>query len=723
MAATKKTYKKKYKKTRARKTVQPKNSSLPTNFILGIAEKPSAARQLANALSKGPVKNHRYGDLTYLECTRPKPERTLIIAPALGHLFGLESQKGGWTYPDYTCDWIRNDAMKWRKGGIPKKTYKFYLDGIKKLAKLANSFLIMTDYDQEGEVIGGMIVQKLAGMTQYQRKTERMLYSTLQPKEVLKSFENRKKVPLFRLFDAGSSRAVTDWLVGINLSRALTLSVPKSERPGGALSMGRVQGPVLKIIYMREEEIKNHQPEPYWEVKGQAKVESSEEKIPVHAIPKKIIDKKLADKIFQEAKAARVGQIVKIESKKRLISQPPPFNLGSLQSDSSRIFKFSPKKTLQLAEELYLKALISYPRTDSEKYPKELNHVEIILKIEKQTTFEKATLKLVANKWLIPTEGKKTDDAHPAIYPTGTTPGKLTPECFKVYSLIVWRYLATFAPPAEVDKMVVDFLFGGHIFQAEGETLLKAGWFEIYPYAPSIKQPLPRLVMGEKATISRVQLLDKKTKPPNRYSKASILKKMESLNLGTKATRADIIETLFYRKYVMGRAITITELGVDVLKIMAKRCPEVISVEFTRSLEDQLEEIKDGKRTAEKHREEVEKLLTPILAEFPRTMERTTKDAKGSSAEAPEKFQVIGECLCRKGNIRVVINPRTSKRFASCSTYGKKDACGTTFPLPQQGKIEKVSTCEFDGWPVIKVTTNRGPWQLCLNPSCPGKNK
>ena len=173
----------------------------------------------------------------------------------------------------------------------------------------------------------------------------------------------------------------------------------------------------------------------------------------------------------------------------------------------------------------------------------------------------------------------------------------------------------------------------------------------------------------------------------------------------------------------MGRAMAITELGVDVLKVMAKHCPDVISVDFTRDLEDQLEEIKEGKRTAEKHREEVEKLLTPILAEFPRSMERTSQNDKGTKKAPEKKFQEIGECLCRKGNIRIVTNPRTSKRFASCSTYGMKDACGTTFPLPQEGPIEKIATCEFDGWPVIKVTTKRGPWELCLNPSCPGKNK
>lgn len=695
----------------------------PPKYVFGIAEKPSAAKQLAYALSDGQTQSKKYGKMTYYVCPR-KNELPIVIGPALGHLYGLESQKGGWTYPDYSCDWERKDKIKFSRGGIPKSVYRDYFAGLNKLVKNADRYVIMTDYDQEGEVIGGLLIQKLAGITKYKQNTARMIYSTLQKSELRKSYNNRKPTPLFNYFESGISRSLTDWLVGINFSRALTLAIPKTERPKGALSFGRVQGPVLNLVNEREEEITNHNPIPYWQIKARVKVEEYEKTIPAHSVPEKFDKKEQAEKVYAESKNNREGKVNTIKERKRKVPPPAPFNLGALQKEASKIFKFTPKKTLAVAEKLYLKALISYPRTDSEKYPPGLKHVDILSSIEKQNTFTKAAKKILANKWLKPKEGKKTDEAHPAIYPTGNFPGKLPIDEFKVYSVIVWRYLATFCPAALIKHVLVEFLFGGHPYVSEGEKVINAGWFDVYPYPPRIKKTLPPLKEGQDAYLARIQLLEKETKPPKRYTKIALLKQMEKLDLGTKATRADIIEQLFGKKYLTGYKIAITELGVKVLQMMKDKCPQVVVPEFTRELEDHLEEIKKGKRTTKEHRKEVEQLLTPILDEFP-INRVSSKTSKKTADKKAEDKQILGKCLCGKGEIQVVINPRTKKRFASCSTYGTKNACGTTFPLPQRGKIVTTQvTCKHDGWPVIKVFNKKHsqPWILCLNPKCPSKS-
>ena len=248
--------------------------------------------------------------------------------------------------------------------------------------------------------------------------------------------------PNEKLKDAGTSRHMIDFIYGINLSRALTNSINKKDSVGEKnkgyqqLSIGRVQGPTLAFVVEREKEIENHIFEPYWNVI--ADFEKNNHIIKTYYQPQRIDSKSTAENVINSCKN-QLGKVSDIKFQKTSLRPPIPFNLGDLQKEAYRVFRFTPSYTLSIAEKLYLAALISYPRTSSQKLPSSINYEKIIKAVSKQDnnlhqrssydnktksilSYSEISSKLLANKVLKPNEGKETDPAHPAIYPTGQNP-------------------------------------------------------------------------------------------------------------------------------------------------------------------------------------------------------------------------------------------------------------------------------------------------------------
>ena len=296
-----------------------------------------------------------------------------------------------------------------------------------------------------------------------------------------------------------------DFIYGINLSRALTNSINKKnsleEKNKGyqQLSIGRVQGPTLAFVVEREKEIENHIFEPYWNVIAHVK---SNHIIQTHYYPQRIDSKSTAENIINSCKN-QLGKVTDINIQKTALRPPIPFNLGDLQKEAYRLFRFTPSYTLSIAEKLYLAALISYPRTSSQKLPFSINYEKIIKAVSKldnnlhqSSTYDNKTKsilsyseissKLLANKVLKPNEGKETDPAHPAIYPTGQNPKhSLEDSEIKLLDLIIRRFFSSFGEEASSNQISVTITVKDKFtFKAEEKKIVFEGWIEYYrPYS------------------------------------------------------------------------------------------------------------------------------------------------------------------------------------------------------------------------------------------------
>ncbi|HEX6067704.1 MAG TPA: DNA topoisomerase I, partial [Nitrososphaera sp.] len=497
-------------------------------YTLVVCEKPDAARRIAKALGSTnetkvagvPVFDVDFQDKHYKVCS------------AVGHLYGIsDSTKNRSVYPVLDLEWA------------PIEGRARVINAISKLSRDADSFVHACDYDQEGEVIGHSILQYACGGVY--GKSKRAKFSTLTDDEIRESFAGLKE-PSAGLAEAGRSRHLLDFIYGVNLSRALAQSFKAGNKGYRNLSIGRVQGPTLAFAADREQEIRLFVPDPYWVVTADFEKNGQI----IHARYEKLKVETLAEaQTVVDMCIEKDCRVAAVEKKKIPLRPPAPFSTGDLQREAYRLFRVSPGYTLAIAEKLYLRALISYPRTSSQKLPASINYRKILSGLARSSLYGSASL-LLSKSALVPHEGPMTDPAHPAIYPTGVF-GKLSGLEFKIYDLIVKRFLATFGDAAVTEKTNVAVDVAGHSFVAEGNVMLYEGWTALYrPYARIDQTMLPPLAIDDALQNRQVAMEEKFTQPPPRYSQSSLLARMEHENIGTKATRADIIATLFKRKYL-----------------------------------------------------------------------------------------------------------------------------------------------------------------------------
>jgi DNA topoisomerase I len=679
-------------------------------YTLVVCEKPNAARRIAQALGK-PTES-RPGGISIFDVKNGSHHYK--ICTALGHLYGLtDIARNRSVYPVLDLEWAPI-AENPRVVRAIKVIYE--------LAKCASSFVHACDYDQEGEVIGHSILQYACGCKY--AGALRAKFSTLTEEEIKDSFANLTK-PNCGLAEAGRSRHMLDFIYGVNLSRALVRSFKTTGRYRN-LSIGRVQGPTLAFAVGRELEIKLHIPDPYWIITAQFdkdgqifSAQYEKPKAETHAEAKSIVNDC----------TGKNGIVNNVSDSKSVLHSPVPFNIGDLQREAYRLFKLGPGYTLAIAEKLYLQALISYPRTSSQKLPPSIGYGKIISRLSRVGSYTQLTLMLLSKDRLVPNEGRMTDPAHPAIYPTGVAPRmKLSGVELKLYDLIVKRFLAAFGDPAVSQQINVTIDVNGYIFKAEGRTPTYEGWMVFYkPYVRFNQHKLPELHKGDSLKNLNVEMEEKFTQPPYRYNQASLLTKMEQEKIGTKATRADIISTLFKRDYVAAckGGLEVTDLGFAVIDSMREFMPGIISTDLTRGMEEQLENMEQGSAESVSVIEQAVDRLIESLASF---MEKET-DIGAQINEAATAYSaqatVFGQCpLCKKGQLRMVRSRTTKKRFVGCSNYA--GGCKAIAPLPQKGSIRTTDKmCSTCSWPVVKVVFARGikQWRICINTHCPSKKQ
>jgi len=674
--------------------------------ILIISEKPNASMRLATALSEGEVEKKKSGKAVWYEITR-NGEKHLVV-PAVGHLFSLKQKGNGkWTYPVFESEWAPSFEIN-KHSSFSKPYFKNF----EKLSKKADKFIIATDYDSEGSVIGFNILRFICK----KEVANRMKFSTLTQSDLVEAYENISGLDTPQI-NAGIARHKLDWLYGINTSRALTLAIKSQNNFFKVLSTGRVQGPALKIIATKEEEIENFVSKPYWEIEALLETQDKQKIIARHEEGKfweKDKPKEIKDKCKDKA---RVSDVTRRKYKQ---NPPHPFDLTSMQVEAYSVFGFSPRQTLDLAQSLYDSGLISYPRTSSQKLPKKIGYEKIIKELSKQRNYKKLAEKLIGKK-LVPNEGKKKDMAHPSIFPTGEKPSGLDEHEKKLYDLIVRRFLATFGDPAVRESMKIIFDINGESFYAIGKRTIEKNWIEFYEnYVNYDEQLLPDLKIGDSLSVDKIEILEKETQPPSRFNEASLIKKLEKLGLGTKATRATIIKTLFDRGYISGKQIKITKLGTSVVKTLKKYCPEILSEKLTRKFEEEMKLIEMEKIDKEKVIEEAKKTLKEILTKFKQNEEKIGSELHEALVETRNNQYIVGKCPECGNNLRMIKSKKSGKRFIGCEGY--KDGCRVSFPLPQYGLIQPFGICKACGHPQVKVIRKgKRPWILCIDPNCPSK--
>jgi DNA topoisomerase-1 len=683
-----------------------------SKYILIVTEKPDAALRIATALDKNenPQKISENGAPYYIA----EHQKKIVVVPSLGHLYTINGVERGRNYPLFTYKWVPRYIVE-------RKTPRLrtWINTISRLAGNAESFIDACDYDIEGCIIGYCILKYACGNKD--KKAKRMKYSTLTKQELEKSYSELLPHLDFEMIEAGCARHEVDWLYGINLSRALTSAAKNASGRYKTISTGRVQGPTLNFVVAREEAIRTFVPIPYWQIKTEIEIDN--QIFEANFVEGKISSENEAELIVNACKDKN-GRVEEVKIARFQQAPPFPFDLGTLQNEAYGVFNYTPRLVLRIAQQLYLKALISYPRTDSQKLPPTIGYETILKNLSMKEQFKTTASELLARTILKPNEGKKDDAAHPAIYPTGNLPEPNIRVCEKrLWDLIARRFMSVFGEPALKQSVEISISVEGHLLQIDGIRILKEGWMRQYsPYAIFEEKDLPSLEKGQLVKIRKIVAESSFTRPPWRYNESSLLREMEKVAIGTKATRADTIQTLYDRGYVKGERMMATETGIEVSNILEKHCPTVVSTALTRELEAKMNGIQE-------HGEKKREVLDEAIAVLEPVLKRLKKDEKdigehlsrAIASEEPEE-RVLGSCpVCKTGKLIVTHSRRTGKRFIGCTNYFK-GLCSTSFPLPQSGTLKLHDRkCPNCGWTTVQLRMKRHRWILCFNPNCPSR--
>jgi DNA topoisomerase-3 len=605
---------------------------------LVIAEKPSVGRDFVRVLP-GAFEKHE----GYLEA------EDYIVTWAVGHLVQLaEPEEYG---PQF---------KKWRMADLPIIPDAFKLvvrdERSKKQMTVISKQLKRDDVDEvinacdagrEGELIFAYIFEKAKA----KKPVRRLWLSSMTQGAIRDAFERlRPAEELASLQDAARSRSEADWIVGMNATRAATIRLRSSF--DGAVSLGRVQTPTLALIARREEEIRAFKPEPYWIVDGKFDADQSRSYAGrFHEGAQPRIKSEAEAKAVVEAVQGGRGTITKLEKTKRSEKAPLLYDLTSLQREANTRFGFSARRTLAAAQRLYEEhKALTYPRTNSRFLSSDMaGEIKPTAELVGHNRDYAAAAKYVTGLDVLPlgrviNDEKVTD--HHAIIPTRSEHkiDKMSDDDKRVYDMVTRRFLAVFHPEAVFENTRLETTVAEHVFRTRGKVLVVPGWRGVYgeggPEAGADKddddsgteQRLPKLEQGEEVDVREVGLEAKETKPPRRYSDASLLGAMETAGklvdddaareamkesgIGTPATRAAIIERLISVGYVErdGRALVASDKGLNVIKLLGEHA--LTSPALTGDWEKRLEQIEHGQDSRARFMADIAKFADATVTEL-----------------------------------------------------------------------------------------------------------
>lgn len=610
-----------------------------------LAEKPSVARELARVL--GCNQKHK----SYIEGSQ------YIVTWALGHLIELkmpehyDSKYTTWRLEDLP---IIPDKMGLK---VIKQTSAQYkaVEGLLK-RKDIKEVIIATDAGREGELVARWILER-AG---WRKATKRLWISSQTDRAIKDGFKQLKPGQQFEaLYESAVCRAEADWLIGLNVSRALTT---KYKDP---LSAGRVQTPTLAMMISREKEINSFVPKEYWTIQAAVGPLSAEWD---DNGEKRIFSAEKAEQL--KAKLSGKKAVLKsVDRKKKSEPQPLPYDLTELQRDANKRFGFSAKKTLNVLQGLYEQhKLVTYPRTDSRYLTTDMeatmsDRLQGILSGYKEEARPALNQKGKVLARRVFNNEKVTD--HHAIIPTEErlNLGDLEADERKLYDMIVRRFLALFYPAHESETIHALFEVEGETLTARETNILEPGFKKVTGKdddSGERKQSLGQLTKGKTFSVGEVTLSKKLTEPPLRYSESDILGKMEKFGLGTPATRADIIEKLLSSEAVerQNNRLYPTKKGKQLIDLVND---ELTSPELTAKWEKELEEISRGKGNPKAFKERIRKQTAQLVSEI-KASEKSYRAHNLTGSKCPECGEFLKERKTKDGRVLVCSSRECSYR-------------------------------------------------------------
>lgn len=595
---------------------------------LVLAEKPSVGRELARVLGC------KRGGEGYLEGDR------YVVTWALGHLVTLADPD---VYEKKWEKWEMEDLpmlpQTMKLVVIPQTGQQFrVVQGLMKRGDITE-LVIATDAGREGELVARWIMQK-AG---WKKPAKRLWISSQTDRAIREGFADLRPASQYdNLFRSAQARSEADWLIGLNVTRALTC------RHNAQLSAGRVQTPTLALIAAREREIRSFVPKQFWGVR--AKIGGFSAAWRDKSNNTRTFDQALAEKIAASCQNAQ-ATVTQVRKMRRMTPPPAAYDLTELQRDANRRFAYSAKETLNIMQSLYEQhKLLTYPRTDSRyisddvvpTLPERLRAVMVEdYKPLAQQIMRDRPLK---TKYLV--DNAKVTDHH-AIIPTEESPElwRLSGPERNIYDLVVRRFLAVLLPPCEYEEVDLTLQIAGNTFTASGRVIQNAGWRAAYDRSFSLDeeqevQTLPPVTQGQKLNVASVQVTNGKTPPPPRYTEATLLTAMEhpptedkalkkileeTSGLGTPATRADIIEKLFSAFYIerRGKELVPTSKGLQLVELAPE---ELRSAALTARWEDRLARIAKGLERDTAFVDEMRAYATKLVADVKASDAKFTHD-------------------------------------------------------------------------------------------------
>ncbi len=563
----------------------------------------------------------------------------------------------------------------------PKK--KKVVSELKAAAKKADQVFLATDPDREGEAIAQHVYEVISAKRKDQ-KSKRVVFHEITEDAVKAAFANPRGIDA-NLVDAQKARRVLDRLVGYKLSPLLW----KKIRYG--LSAGRVQSVAVRLIVDRERERDAFKPDEYWKVEAELKSQRSPNTQTFPALLTKKDDKKLeiknkkqTDSILKDLKKANyIVKEIKTEEKKRYPA--PPFTTSTLQQTAFNTCGFSSKRTMRIAQALYERGLITYHRTDSTRLAS-----SAVSQIRKLIAKEFGTKYLPAGAKVYKTKAKVAQEAHEAIRVTDVGRKQAGErDGIKLYDLIWRRTVACQMNPAVFDQQTVDVAAKNYLFRAIGSVLKFDGFLKVYSGKVGEKDiRLPQLTEGEELTLVKLTPSQHFTQPPNRYTEATLIKELEKNGIGRPSTYAPTISTIQSRGYVSkeGRALKPEDVGLVVNDLLVEHFPEIVDLKFTARMEEDLDEIADGKRE-----------WVPVIREFyepfEKKLETKTKELKKKDFTTLEKTSE----KCPECKKPLVVKLGKYGKFLSCSGFPKCKYGRPYEDKDEDGKPDKADKSQLKG--------------------------
>ena len=599
-------------------------------MIVCVAEKPSVGRDIARVLGANTQHDGFMEGNGY------------CVTWTFGHLCALldpheyNEQWKGWNLSSLPMVPLRFGIKVSEDKGVQKQ-----FNTIKNLIARADEVINCGDAGQEGELIQRWVYQKAGCKV----PVKRLWISSLTEEAIREGFQKLKDQSEYqRLYEAGMMRAIGDWLLGMNATRAYTLRFAKGVgKDRQVLSIGRVQTPTLALIVKRQHEIENFVPRTYWELKTIYRDTTFSALLPVEEDDYAITSLEKGQALVDSIKNLPL-EITSVEKKKGVEYAPRLFDLTSLQVECNKKFGLSADDTLKIIQSLYEKHVTTYPRVDTTylsddiypKVPATLQGIkdyfpQVTPLLPLQADGKKGAGSLPKSKKVF--DNKKVTDHH-AIIPTGQRPDNLSELERKVYNLVALRFIAAFYPDCEVSNTTVLAKAGDVDFKVTGRQILKMGWREVFAKekqedeSQEEQKSLPAFVKGESGP-HEPQLQEKTTTPPKYYTEATLLRAMETAGkmvedeelrdamkengIGRPSTRAAIIEKLFQRKYIVRekKNIHATPLGINLIQTIIS--PLLKSAELTGLWEKKLREIERGTFTAQQFLDELKQMTSEVV--------------------------------------------------------------------------------------------------------------